>query len=146
MDRTSRSLLAVVNTTHHLCAEHEWHVHQHKFQSCVAITAACTLTLHASTLLCNTKKPFAITCRPWSRGGYTGHTELETALSEGQLLPGTVSWYSPRNHIGVHPESLLYNRDPEQLAEDVIGLASRNANLLQENVRPHCSQPPISCV
>lgn len=51
------------------------------------------------------------------------------------MLPGTLSWYSPKNHIGVHPESLLYHRDPEQLAEDVIGLANRNADLTAENVR-----------
>ena len=50
------------------------------------------------------------------------------------LFPGTLSWYSPRNHIGVHPESLLFNRDPEQLAEDVIGLAETNAHLSEQNV------------
>lgn len=53
------------------------------------------------------------------------------------MLPGTLSWYSPRNSIGVHPESLLYNRDPEQLAEDVIGLANKNADLVQQNVSAH---------
>jgi len=45
-----------------------------------------------------------------------------------------VAWNSPRNHIGVHPESLLFNRDPEQLAEDVIGLSEKYATLANEHV------------
>lgn len=65
---------------------------------------------------------------------------MDTAIAKGPMLPGTMSWYSPRNKIGVHPESLLYNRDPEQLAEDVIGLANRNVDLAEQNVghSSHC--------
>ncbi|KAL0020347.1 hypothetical protein WJX79_000558 [Trebouxia sp. C0005] len=71
--------------------------------------------------------------RPWSAGGFTGRPQLNTSVSDGQLLPGTVAWNSPRNHIGVHPESLLFNRDPEQLAEDVIGLSQKYASLANEH-------------
>ncbi|KAA6428897.1 MAG: hypothetical protein FRX49_01007 [Trebouxia sp. A1-2] len=71
--------------------------------------------------------------RPWSAGGFTGRPQLNTSVSDGQLLPGTVAWNSPRNRIGVHPESLLFNRDPEQLAEDVIGLSQKYASLANEH-------------
>ena len=54
------------------------------------------------------------------------------------MLPGTIGWTSPRNHIRVHPESLLYNRDPEQLAADVIGLSEKYAALAHEHVRCLC--------
>ena len=50
------------------------------------------------------------------------------------MQPGTISWTSPRNHIRVHSESLLYNRDPEQLAADVIGLSEKYAALATEHV------------
>ena len=54
------------------------------------------------------------------------------------MLPGTIAWSSPRNHIGVHPESLLFNRDPEQLAADVIGLSEKYAALQNEHVSNFC--------
>ncbi|KAL3142322.1 hypothetical protein ABBQ38_002663 [Trebouxia sp. C0009 RCD-2024] len=49
------------------------------------------------------------------------------------MMPGAISWTSPSNHVGVHPESLLYHRDPEQLAADVIGLSERYAALANEH-------------
>ena len=79
--------------------------------------------------------PFSgIFCRLWSAEGFTGRPELDAAVTQDQMLPGTLSWTSPRNHIGVHPESLLYNRDPEQLAADVIGLSKKYAALATEHV------------
>ena len=88
-----------------------------------------------------------VPCRPWSAGGFTGRPELNTFVSDGQLLPGTVAWHSPRNHIGVHPESLLFNRDPEQLAEDVIGLSEKYASLANEHVSfcPALPCPTLPC-
>jgi len=58
-----------------------------------------------------------------------------------------VAWSSPRNHIGVHPESLLFNRDPEQLAEDVIGLSEKYATLANEHVSicPALPCPALPC-
>lgn len=77
-------------------------------------------------------------CRPWSAGGFTGRPELDTTVTDNQMLPGSISWTSPRNHIGLHPESLLYNRDPEQLAADVIGLSEKYAALANEHVSRSC--------
>ena len=77
-------------------------------------------------------------CRPWSAGGFTGRPELDTRVTDSQMLPGSVSWVSPRNHIGVHPESLLYHRDPEQLAADVIRLSEKYAALANEHVSVCC--------
>lgn len=64
-------------------------------------------------------------------------------MTQSQMLPGTIGWTSPRNHIGVHPESLLYHRDPEQLAADVIGLSEKYATLANEHVS--CFLPCSSC-
>ena len=61
------------------------------------------------------------------------------------MLPGTAGWTSPRNHIGIHPESLLYNRDPEQLAADVIGLTKKYAALANEHVSHFCPALAEAC-
>lgn len=76
--------------------------------------------------------------RLWSAEGFTGRPELDTTVRQDQMLPGTIGWTSPRNHIRVHPDSLLYNRDPEQLAADVIGLSEKYAALANEHVSCFC--------
>ena len=87
---------------------------------------------------CSSKLKIWELCRPWSAGGFTGRPELDTTVTDTQMLPGTISWSSSRNHIGLHPESLLYNRDPEQLAADVIGLSEKYAALANEHVSGFC--------
>ena len=118
----------------------------------LALDACCTVhstfnTVHVMLLARRVWE----SCRPWSAGGFTGRPKLNSCVSEGQLLPGTVAWSSPRNHIGVHPESLLFNRDPEQLAEDVIGLSAKYAALENEHVSisspaPRCPDLPCAAL
>lgn len=66
-----------------------------------------------------------------------GHLQPQEAPATGHMLPGQgpSSGHSPRgSSTGVHPKSLLYNRDPEKLAEDVIALANKITDLTAENV------------